>query len=49
MCYDFLSEVVRRNEAWVRAKVKEDPEMYNLQELRAAQQKLPFWRSCGIV
>ena len=34
--YDFLSEVVRKNEAWVRAKVKDVPEMYNLEELRAA-------------
>ena len=30
LCFDFPSEVVRKNEAWVRAKVKDDPEMYNL-------------------
>ena len=29
--------MVRKNEAWVRTKVKDDPEMYNLKELRGAQ------------
>ena len=36
LCYDFLNEVVHKDEAWVRAKVKYDPEMYNLGELRGA-------------
>ena len=29
--------MVHKDEAWVRAKVKDDPEMYNSVELRAAQ------------